>query len=177
MKMGRCNNIRVLPTSGKLAVMLLIMGLFSCAPQGVRAAEALPAASEVIRRMIERSLAVAQAHGEIQYTYQKRSLLERLDADGHSLKTEEKIYQVTLIGGFPFKRLIKIQGRELTPEELRAEDTKDGKFRQKFVSADMNKPDVRKEVHIPTVVGHPFRFISDGHSNPKRTAVPIDIGQ
>jgi len=31
--------------------------------------------------------------------------------------------------------------------------------------------------HIPTVVGHPFRFISDSHSNSKRTPVPIDIGQ
>jgi REP element-mobilizing transposase RayT len=33
------------------------------------------------------------------------------------------------------------------------------------------------EMHIPTVVGHPFRFISDSHSNSKRTPVPIDIGQ
>jgi hypothetical protein len=33
------------------------------------------------------------------------------------------------------------------------------------------------DVHIPTVVGHPFRFISDSHSNSKRTPVPIDIGQ
>ncbi len=32
-------------------------------------------------------------------------------------------------------------------------------------------------VRIPTVVGHPFRFISDSHSNSKRTPVPIDIGQ
>jgi hypothetical protein len=33
------------------------------------------------------------------------------------------------------------------------------------------------KLHIPTVVGHPFRFISDSHSNSKRTPVPIDIGQ
>jgi hypothetical protein len=144
MKTGWCNNIRVLPISGELAVMLMITGLLSCGPQVVRAAETLPEASEVIRRIIERSRAVAQAD-ETQYTYQKRSLLERLDADGHCLKSEEKIYHVTLIGGFPFRRLIKIQGRELSPEELRAEDTKDERFRQKFVSADMNKPDVRKE--------------------------------
>jgi len=32
-------------------------------------------------------------------------------------------------------------------------------------------------LHIPTVVGHPFRFVSDSHSNSKRTPVPIDIGQ
>src|ERR1039457_2134792 len=100
MKMDRRINIRVWPSSGKLAVMLLVTALLSCAPQGVRAAEALPEASEVTRRMIERSQAVAQGDQETQYTYQKRSLLERLDADGHGLKSEEKIYQVTLTGGF-----------------------------------------------------------------------------
>jgi len=124
--------------------MLVITGLLSCAPQGVRATETLPEASEVTRRMIERSRAVAQAEGT-QYTYQKRSLMERLDTDGHSLKSEEKIYQVTLIGGFPFKRLIKIQGRDLSPEELKAQDTKEMKFRQKFVSTDLNNPDARKQ--------------------------------
>jgi hypothetical protein len=144
MRMGRCNNIRVLPISSKLTVMLLITGMLIWAPQAVRAIETLPEASEVTRRMIERSRAVAQADGT-QYTYQKRSLLERLDADGHCLNSEEKIYQVTLIGGIPFKRLTKIQGRELSPEELKAQDSKDGRFRQKFVSADLKNPDVRKQ--------------------------------
>ena len=32
-------------------------------------------------------------------------------------------------------------------------------------------------VRIPTLVGQPFRFISDRHSNPNRTLVTIDIGQ
>ena len=139
--------------------MLLITGLLSCAPQGARATETLPQPSEVTRRMIERSRAVARADQGTQYTYQKRSLLERLDAKGHSLKSEEKIYQVTLIGGFPFKRLIKIQGRELSPEELRAQDTKDGKFRQKFVSADMNKRDVRKEGLVTPELLDRYQFV------------------
>ena len=145
MNMGRYNNNRALPTSGELAVILLITGLLSCAPQDVRASETLPEASEVTLRMIERSRAVAQADQGTHYTYQKRSLLERLDTKGNSLKSEEKIYQVTLIGGFPFKRLIKIQGRDLSPEELKAQDTKEMKFRQKFVSTDLNNPDVRKQ--------------------------------
>jgi hypothetical protein len=159
MKMGRCNNIRALPTIGELAVIFLITGLLSCAPQGVRASETLPEASEVTRRMIERSRTVAQADQGTQYTYQKRSLLERLDAKGHSLKSEEKIYQVTLIGGIPFKRLIKIQGRELSPEELRAQDTKDMKFRQKFVSADLNNPDARKEGLVTPELLDRYQFV------------------
>ena len=104
--------------------MLLITGLLNCAPQGVSAGELLPEPSEVTRRMVERSQTVAQADHGSQYTYQKRSFLQHLDAVGNPLKSEEKLYQVTLIGGFPFKRLVRIQGRELSREELRTEDAK-----------------------------------------------------
>jgi hypothetical protein len=109
--------------------------------------------------MIERSQAVAQGDQETQYTYQKRSLLERLDADGHSLKSEEKIYQVTLIGGFPFKRLVKIAGRELSLEELRKEETKDAKFRQTFVSDDRQKPGTRKEGLVTAELLDRYQFV------------------
>jgi hypothetical protein len=156
--MGRFNKTRVSSTSRELAVLILITGLLRCVPQSTCATETLPEASEVTRRMIERSRAVAQADGA-QYTYQKRSLLERLDADGRNLKSEERIYQVTLIGGFPFKRLIRIQGRDLSPEELRAEDTKDMKFRQKFVSADLKNPDARKEGLVTPELLDRYQFV------------------
>jgi hypothetical protein len=102
-------------------------------------------ASEVTRRMIERSQAVARAERGTQYTYEKRSLLEPLDAAGHVLKPEEKIYQVTLIGGLPLNRLVKIQGRELSSEELKEEDARQERFRQRFVSGDAKTLAARKE--------------------------------
>ena len=69
---------RVCPGRGDLSVMLLLTGLLSCFPLCGRDAETLPAASEVTRRMVERSQAVAQADQGPQYTYQKRSLLQHL---------------------------------------------------------------------------------------------------
>ena len=51
---------RVFPGRGELSVMLLITGLLGCFPHCGRAAEALPGASEVTRRMIERAQAVAR---------------------------------------------------------------------------------------------------------------------
>jgi len=56
-------------------------------------------------------------------------------------------------------------------------------FTQFLKTAELYEPWVTEcplrytSLHIPTVVGHPFRFISDSHSNSKRTPVPIDIGQ
>ena len=150
---------RVRPVRGDLSVMLLITGLLNCAPRGVSAGEVLPEPSEVTRRMVERSQTVAQVDQGPQYTYQKRSLLQRLDAVGNPLKSEEKFYQVTLIGGFPFKRLVKIQGRELSSEELRREDAKEEKFRQRFVSADPKKLVARKKGVVTPELLDRYQFV------------------
>jgi len=159
MKADRRIRIRLCPSGGELSVMLLITGLLRWAPQPVCAGETLPEASEVTRRMVERSQTLAQVDQGPQYTYVKRSLLERLDAAGQSLKSEEKFYQVTLIGGFPFKRLVKIQGRELSSEELRREDAKEEKFRQRFVSADPKKLVARKEGMVTPELLDRYQFV------------------
>jgi len=95
--------------------------------------------------MIERSQAVARAAQGPQYTYKKRALRESLDSAGRSLTSEEKIYQVTLIAGLPFKRLVKIQGRELSREDSKREEAREEKFRQNFIAADPKTLAARKE--------------------------------
>ena len=159
MKAVRPIGIRVCPNSSRLSVVLLITGLLNCAPQGVSAGEVLPEPSEVTQRMIERSQKVAQVDQGPQYTYQKRSLLQRLDAVGTPLKSEEKLYQVTLIGGFPFRRLVRIQGRELSSEELRIEDEKEAKFRQRFMSDDPKKLVARKEGVVTPELLDRYQFV------------------
>jgi hypothetical protein len=130
---------------GELSVMLLITGLLGCFPHYGRAVEALPPASDVTHRMIERAQAVARAEQGPRYMYEKRALTERLDAAGHTLTSEEKIYLVTLIADVPFNRLIKVKGRELSSEELRREDAREQRFRQKFVSPEAKKSAARRE--------------------------------
>jgi hypothetical protein len=125
-------------------VMLLITGLLCLACWG-STAEQLPKASDVTRRMIERSQAVAGAVPGPQYIYEKRSLLERLDATGRPMNSEERVYQVTLAAGLPSNRLLRIPGRELSGEELRREDAREERFRRRFVSTDAKKPAVQKQ--------------------------------
>lgn len=112
------------------------------------ATEALPPASEVTRRMLEHARTLAESEQAPQYTYEKRTVLEQLDAEGRVLTSEEKIHQVRLIRGFPFNRLVKIKGRELTPEELKREDAREEKFQQQFVSSDRRKMAARKEALV-----------------------------
>ena len=138
--------------------MLLITGLLIGFPIGGRAADTLPAASEVTRRIIERAQAVARAEQGPQYTYKKRSLAERLDVAGLVLTSEEKIYLVTLIADVPFNRLVKIKGRELSGDELRREEAREERFRQKFLSADAKKSAARKEGWVTPELLARFQF-------------------
>ncbi len=94
--------------------MLLVVFL-ACWPGSYGwAREPLPPASEVTRRMLEHSRALVESERVPQYNYEKRSLLEQLDAAGRVLTSEEKIHEVRLIHGFPFNRLVQLKGRELS---------------------------------------------------------------
>jgi hypothetical protein len=128
--------------------MLLVAVLLSCSHGYGQAPKALPPASEVTRRMLEHAQTVAEAEHGPQYTYEKRSLLEQVDGAGQAVTLEEKLYQVRLIRGLPFNRLIKTQGRELTPEESKREDAREERFQQKFVSADRRKMAARKQALV-----------------------------
>jgi hypothetical protein len=131
-----------LETVGVRLSVLLITAILSCT--SIHAGEAMPTASEITRRMVERSQALARADGP-QYTYLKRSLLERMDSEGQILSSEEKLYQVTLTAGLPFNRLLKIQGRDLSSAELAKEDAREEKFRKRFVSTDTKTLAARRE--------------------------------
>jgi hypothetical protein len=150
--------IKVYHRGGSLPGMLLLAGLFGCFAGNGRAAETLPEASEVTRRMIERAQAVAEAEQGPQYTYQKRSVLERLDAAGQPVKSEEKLHQVILIRGLPFNRLVKVQGRELNAEELKREEAREERFQQRFVSADRRKLAAQKAALVTPELLDRYQF-------------------
>jgi hypothetical protein len=113
----------------------------------------------VTRRLLERAQAVADADEGPQYTYEKRTLLEQLDSAGRAASSEEKIYQVRLVRGFPFNRLVRIQGRELTAEESKHEDEREEKFQQKFVSADRAKLTARKRAMVTPELLARYQFV------------------
>ncbi len=129
----------------RVSAVLLIAELLAFCPKVLPAAASLPPASEVTRRMIERAQTVASAEQAPKYQYEKRYVLEHLEPASQTPKPEEKLYRVTLIAGIPFNRLIRIQGRDLTAEELVEQDRKEERFRQRFLSADSKKLAARKE--------------------------------
>jgi hypothetical protein len=68
-------------------------------------------------------------------------VVEELDDRGGAKSRREKEYDVTLLGGIPYLRLVKLDGRALPPTELRAEEDRDRKLREQ---ADVNRPAGKK---------------------------------
>jgi len=133
--MKRLFSLRVLVVAG---VGLAIAG-------NITAAEPLPAASNLLQRVVERAQVVARAGETNHYAYDKRSVSEELDEKERVVKSTEKHYRVDLIGGLPFPRLVKIQGRELSAKELEKENQREAAFRQRVTRVDMNKKARRRE--------------------------------
>jgi hypothetical protein len=158
VKADRMMFIRVCQGGGGFPGMLFIAGLLSCFPGDGRATEAIPTASEVTRRLIERSQTVAESEQGPQYSYEKRTVLERLDAAGRPVGSEEKLHQVILIRGLPFNRLVKIQGRALNAEELKREEEREERFQQRFVSADRRKLAAQKAALVTPELLDRYQF-------------------
>jgi hypothetical protein len=123
-----------------------------------RAASDFPAASNVIHHVIQRAQQVAESGEEARYTYDKRALLEELDADGRVTKSIEKLYKVVLIGGLPFPKLVKVQGRDLSPAELEKQNKREEKFRQKITQVDVKEKARKKEAWISKELVDKFDF-------------------
>ena len=102
--------------------------------------ESLPTASSVLERVLHRAEQTSRSDEASKYTYDKRSVVEELDSNGKPTKTTEKIYHVELIDGIPFPRLIRIQDRDLTQEELQRQDKKEQDFRRKIAARDPKLP-------------------------------------
>ncbi len=125
----------------RLAVFILLLAAFRVA----HGADPLPLASSVIERVVERAQLVARAEQTNHYTYDKRSVAAELDGKDRVIKSTEKLYRVVLIGGLPFQRLVKVQGRELAAEELEKQNRRETAFRQRVTRVDMNRKARRKE--------------------------------
>lgn len=121
--------------------LLLVLVFFGAG--SARAAETLPSASNVLQRVIERAKLVAQSTNN--HVYDKRSLTEELDESERVSQSTEKHYRVLLIAGVPFPRLVRIQGRELTEEELERENKREAVFRERVTRVNFSRKAKRRE--------------------------------
>jgi hypothetical protein len=66
------------------------------------------------------------------------------------VRSDERVYQVQLVGGWPFSRLVRVGGRDLTPPEIQREDRKEQEFRNRIAGRDLEKAARDQESWIPS---------------------------
>ena len=139
--------------SASLVIGVVVVGL--AGPLAGQAGQDLPDADTVVKRVVERADNLARNGRSEKYLYEKRSVVEELDAAGKVSESTEKLYQVILIEGVPFSRLVKIQNRDLTEAELKAEQRKEEAFRKKVTGKESGeKVKHRLGEEIGELVGH-----------------------
>jgi hypothetical protein len=102
------------------------------------------AAAEDAREIVRRSVNVGDENLKAarNYTYRERSEGRSLDGSGHATKTEVETYDVTVLEGSPYRRLISRDDKPLSPKDERKEDEKLRKItadRHKETSAQREK--------------------------------------
>ena len=104
---------------------------------------ALPDADLVVQRVVQRANDAARAREDGEYAFEKHSISEELDGSGKVTKTSDETYEVIPINGVPFSRLVRIQNRDLTPDEVKVQYRKEQEFRQR-VARKAGEPSKRR---------------------------------
>jgi len=118
----------------------------------------LPSATNVLNRVIERASQVARSGNDEIYSYGKMSLVQELNSQGEVIQSTEKKYKVLLIRGWPFSRVVEMQGQQLSEMEMRKEDQKEEEFRKKVAGRDFQKMREKKEAWIKPELLTRFNF-------------------
>ena len=136
-----------------ISVWILVCGL------GFAAAEQpLPSADQVMQRVLERSQTRAAATNAPAWTYNKLAVMEKLDGKGKVEDRTEKLYRVQIIQGVPVSKLIKVEGRDLTPGELKKENQHDAALQKQVSGRDPKKAVAGREALITTNLAERFQF-------------------
>jgi len=151
------------PRLGTTFLLTLWLAVPAAGQAGAERPEpALPTASALMARVLERSARVARNTNAAPHTCLKRALVEELDGKGRVVKTTEKTYRVQCVQGIPFSRLIKVGGRELSPAELRKQDLREQAFLKKIAARDPDTMARGKEAWVTRELVDRYEFKVQG---------------
>jgi len=107
---------------------LLAASLLLCVP--ALAAESLPKADEVLKKVIERARWEKQHREDDRWAGTQRSIQQKLNKEGAVEESNERHYEPVLIQGKVYSRLVARNGKPLTGDDLKKEAQREKKFRE-----------------------------------------------
>jgi hypothetical protein len=128
-----------------LALCLLAGPLLAAQPQTTIPVAPLPSGSNLLQRLMDRFATQARATNTPAWTYDKRQTTEKLDSDAKVKESTTKLYHMRFTQGVPVSQLFKIEGRDLSPAELKKEEQHDMAFEKEISGRDPKKAVKQRE--------------------------------
>ena len=97
-------------------------------------------AQAILRRMVERAQFVAGDTNRPACVYTNTSRMETLDQSGAVKRAKEKVYEVTVRQGMTQNRVVAVDGRWLTPDEIQAQSEKEKRWRDTYAGGKGGSP-------------------------------------
>jgi hypothetical protein len=142
--------------------MMTRLGLvFSPAPLRGQNRPEQPNAEQIIQRLIARAHANQERHADARYTYTQQSVAETLDGKGAVKKREVRDYVAVPISGQLYLRLLRKDGKPLEGRDLRDEQERQRKFREKMSRPKGEQKD-DGEVEFNEELFNKYRFTLEG---------------
>lgn len=104
-----------------------------------------PDVPAVLERLVTRARQVSALTNAPTYVYEKRGLYEFRRPDGSLRHLKEKVYEVRLYRGMTRNRLIRVDSRELAPEESQRETEGERRWRSAYTAGRTAFRDERME--------------------------------
>ncbi len=130
---------RAKPRWASFTVLLLSF----CIPRLAASPEEVPGADEIVRRMLvmrKRDEAAKKDRTNL-YTFTQRIVKEKLAADGAVSERQELEYEVSPVNGVLTPRLVLKNGKPPTPSDLKAEEERNKRERQKAQEGNQPRDD------------------------------------
>lgn len=112
----------------RLALTHCLVGIALAATAAAEVPGGLPTADAVVERALERAERNQEERPEADFRYTLVSTLVELDGGGAVAEREVKRYRMDLVDGYPFLRLIEIDGEPLSGEAAADEQRREREF-------------------------------------------------
>jgi len=83
-----------------------------------------------MQKAVERARWSATQHDRPNYTYTKTTVTEELDANGKVKERKEKLYEGVVESGLTYLKLVKVNGKNLPPGELKKQEERELRDRE-----------------------------------------------
>lgn len=116
----------------RLAILQCLVGLTLAATAVAEDPGGFPTADAIVEQALERAERNEEERPEADFRFTLLSTLEELDGEGAIAERNVKRYRMDLVDGYPFLRLVEIDGEPLAGEDAANEQKREREFREEM---------------------------------------------